>query len=141
MVAVYNHLTVSNLIHTNQIASSNQSSANSTRSTGSKSSTKNNANNFGLILACGLPWRASKADVVQMFANFNILNGEVGVHFIVDNVTDYNDAFIQLASSKDAALALKCKEAPMLKHSVKRMYAHNIFPYIRQCITFDFYIL
>lgn len=121
-----------------KIASNNQNSANSTRSTG----TKNSTHNFGLIMACGLPWKTSKADVVRTFANFNILNGEHGVHFIVDEDSNHNNAFIQLSSSKDATFILERKQMLMANILVKSMRAriqalNGILH--KQCTKFEFY--
>lgn len=54
-----------------------------------------------LIRADGFPWVATKREIVDFFGYRNILNGENGVHFIIDKVKNSrNEAFIQLVNDK-----------------------------------------
>lgn len=59
-----------------------------------------------IVRLIDIPWTATKANIVDLFPNVNILNGKHGVHFIVDKDSNYNDAFIQLVSIKDYQLAI-----------------------------------
>lgn len=64
------------------------------------------------------PWTATKRMIVYFFADIKILNGENGIHFIVDPVRIRTDAFIQLASSKDYRLAMNRKQLQMFNFTV-----------------------
>lgn len=66
-----------------------------------------------------IPWTITKKSIVLFFAKFNVLNDEDGVHFIVDNVTNHNNAFIQLASSKDVQAALNREQLRVFKFLCK----------------------
>lgn len=61
-----------------------------------------------LIDVKGIPWTATKWNIVEFFDDLNILNGEKGIHFKLDN-TYNNDAFIQLTTYTDYHMALKQK--------------------------------
>lgn len=57
-----------------------------------------------LIRIRGLPWTASKREILDFFNGVNILNGENGVHLITlsDNKSrPMGEAYIQLASEQD----------------------------------------
>lgn len=69
-----------------------------------------------------VPWTVTKKSVASFFANFNLLNGEHGIHFIVDDVKNYNNAFVQLGSTKDVTFALQLKQLRIFKFLVKSMY-------------------
>lgn len=73
-----------------------------------------------------VPWTLTKKSLALFFANYNIVDGEHGVHFIVDNDTIYNNAFIQLASSQDITRALKRKELHIFKFLVKSMMIFSL---------------
>lgn len=63
------------MVYSNTIASSNQNGAGSINTLG----TKNNPNDFGIILVCGLPWRTSKADVANFFSDCEILKDGIEI--------------------------------------------------------------
>lgn len=65
-----------------------------------------------LIYVKGLPWTATKQEILDFFNDIKILNGTKGIHFVVEN-GNRNDAFIQLATQDDHRLAIKCKGRPM----------------------------
>lgn len=57
-----------------------------------------------LIRIRGLPWSATKKEIVQFFDGVNILNGENGVHLITlsgNKSRPLGEAYIQLASEDD----------------------------------------
>lgn len=64
------------------------------------------------------PWTATKQNLIYSFRDINILSGENGIHFIVDNVKIRTEAFIQLASKKDYHMALKRKQLVMFGFTV-----------------------
>lgn len=57
-----------------------------------------------IIRVINIPWTATKSSVVDLFPDLNIVKN--GVHFIIDNDSNHNDAFIQLALIKDYHLAM-----------------------------------
>lgn len=59
-----------------------------------------------LIRVCNIPWTATKSGVADLFPQVNILDGKNGVHFVIDDDSKYNDAFIKVASIKDYNLAM-----------------------------------
>lgn len=61
-----------------------------------------------LVDVKGIPWTATKWNIVEFFDDLNILNGCDGIHFKVDN-TYNNDAFIQLTTYTDYQTATKQK--------------------------------
>lgn len=58
-----------------------------------------------LIRLRGIAWSANKHEIAEFLYGVNILNGLKGIHFIVDNMLGYGEAFVQLASNKDFHLA------------------------------------
>lgn len=58
-----------------------------------------------LIKVRGLPWKTTKKDLVEFFANVNIYNGLDGIHFVTDDENNFGVAYIQLSSRKDYDLA------------------------------------
>lgn len=57
-----------------------------------------------LIRIRGLPWTATKKEIVEFFKGVNILNGENGVHLITlsgNKARPLGEAYIQLASEED----------------------------------------
>lgn len=68
---------------------------------------------FGhLILVKGLPWIATRQEIIDFFGNYRILNGMNGIHFKVEYEKS-NIAFIQLAAKVDYQLVLARKVRPM----------------------------
>lgn len=59
-----------------------------------------------LIYVKGLPWIATKQEIVGFFHDMNILNGTNGIHFFIDNYKD-NCAFIQLKERIDFPLPMR----------------------------------
>lgn len=68
-----------------------------------------------VIRAENIPWTATKGEVVNVFANIEILDGKNGIHFILDKDKIHNGAFVQLASKKDFQWALN-RQNLHLKH-------------------------
>lgn len=89
---------------------------------------KDLANSLGhnpanLIRASGIPWIATKQEIVDFFGDIKILNGVQGIHFIIDKIKNSrNDAFIQLASKKHYELAMKQTTMRMGSSSVKCVF-------------------
>lgn len=54
-----------------------------------------------LIKVRGLPWTATKKDLLDFFANVHISNGFDGIHFITDDQNNFGVAYIQLPTRKD----------------------------------------
>lgn len=71
-----------------------------------------------LIDVKGIPWTATKWDIVDIFDDLTILNGRDGIHFKVDK-TYNNDAFIQLTTYADYQMALKQKVRQIGRSAVK----------------------
>lgn len=61
-----------------------------------------------LIDVKGIPWTATKWEIIGFFEDFKILNGPDGIHFKVNNPSN-NDAFIQLTTFTDYHSAVKQK--------------------------------
>lgn len=76
----------------------------------------------------GIPWTATKCDVVSFFPDFDILNGKNGIHFKVDN-TFNNDAFIQLTTYTDYHKALKQKVRYIGNSAIKGKHFSEKFLY------------
>lgn len=72
-----------------------------------------------IVYVKGLPWTASKIDIVGFFSNhMRIRNGINGIHFVVNNVCN-NEAYIQLTSKNDYLWAIERKVMFMGNSSVK----------------------
>lgn len=56
----------------------------------------------------GIPWTATKWEIVDFFNDLNILNRTDGIHFKLDSHFN-NDAYIQLTSLSDYNTALRQK--------------------------------
>lgn len=61
-----------------------------------------------LIDVKGIPWTATKWEIIEFFKDLNILNGTDGIHFKLDSHYN-NDAFIQLSAFTDYHTALQQK--------------------------------
>lgn len=87
---------------------------------GSRQSLVPNYDSTYLIQASGFPWFATKQDIVEHFNGINILNGENGIHFIIDKTKNSrNEAMIQLATEKDYQKATTQKMKKMGPFSIK----------------------
>lgn len=73
MLSIYYFVFI--VVYSKTIALNNQNSAGSINTPG----IKNNANDFGIILVCGLPWGTSKADVASFFADCEILKDGIEI--------------------------------------------------------------
>lgn len=77
-----------------------------------------------LIHVSGMPWMATKDEILEFFDDFKILNEVNGIHFIINETkNNQNEAFIQLVSEKDFQMAMNYKTERMGFSSVKS----NIF--------------
>lgn len=70
-------------------ASSNQNDDSTSKA---ESGRKNSANDLPMILASGLPWNISKADVAIFFSDVNIVGGIDGIEIKRRNVNGPNEA-------------------------------------------------
>lgn len=77
-----------------------------------------------LVDVKGIPWTATKWNIVEFFNDLSILNGCDGIHFKVDN-TFNNDAFIQLTTYADYQMATKQKVRRAGSAAIKSKYFQN----------------
>lgn len=66
------------------------------------------------IQAKGIPWIATKCEIIEFMDDVKVLNGANGIHFMIDETKNsHNTAIIQLASEHDYRMALSKKGARM----------------------------
>lgn len=75
-----------------------------------------------LINVRGLPWSATKPEIADFFGSINILNGQDGIHFIIDERNmKQGQAFIQLDQLRDLTAALKINKKYMEDRYIEGM--------------------
>lgn len=87
-----------------------------------------------LIHVKGLPWTATKQDILDFFGDINILHGTNGIHFAVNNAK-INSAYIQMATEKDYCEAKKSKMEYM-GYSVVRGNFMECLPFLKTLFEF-----
>lgn len=78
-----------------------------------------------MIRIRGLPWSATKKEIVQFFDGVHILNGENGVHLITlsgNKSRPLGEAYIQLASEDDFKQAQNFHRQNMGQRYIESMY-------------------
>lgn len=96
-----------------------------------------------LIRIRGLPWTATKKEIVQFFDNVNILNGENGVHLITlsgNKSRPLGEAYIQLASENDFNKAQNFHRQTMGSRYIESEYlsVSVLFAYINLIVSCSF---
>lgn len=94
-----------------------------------------------IIRVENIPWTATKWNVVDFFSDIKMLSANKGVHFIIDDDSNHNDIFIELASSADYQLAMNHKAMTMGYSTVNgwyiscTLYTHRVNEKLILCLT------
>lgn len=90
-------------------------------------------NRIYIVQVNGFRWSETKNKIIEYFDNVNILNGEKGIHFIIDKkINKCNKMFIQLASENDYKAILNYNQRFIDREKIEGMFKSisNLFQFL-----------